>query len=71
MAEAAGTSVALILLVALTPLFGLKGTAAAMLIGSLTRACVVFGTIHGCFGVSLPRLLIRRADLAFVMDRLR
>jgi antigen flippase len=71
MAEAAGTSVALIMLVALTSLFGLEGTAAAVLMGSLTRASVVFGTVHGRFGVNLPRLLIRRADLVFVMDRLR
>jgi len=70
LSEAAGTTVAITLLLVLTPMFGLEGTAVALVCGSLTRASVVFGTLHRHCGVKLPSLLPGRADVAFIRNRL-
>lgn len=67
--ESAAVAVSFGAMLLLVPRFGLIGAALAMLLAGLLRLAAVLAGFRLVLGLGLPRLVIGRADLAWVMGR--
>jgi O-antigen/teichoic acid export membrane protein len=64
-------ALSLLLLLTLVPVFGAVGAAAALAIAGTARWLALLAAIRVVLGLPLPRLLLTRADLQFMLRRLR
>ena len=67
--EVAGVVAALTAMLVLVPAYGIVGAACATLLGGFTRLFCVLASFRRVLGIALPRLVISRADVAWVAGR--
>jgi enterobacterial common antigen flippase len=67
--EIAGVSTSLMVMLVLVPAHGIVGAACASLLGGLMRLLCVIASFRKVLGINLPRLVISRADVAWIAGR--
>ncbi len=67
--EVAGVIVALAAMLVLVPAYGIVGAACSTLLGGFVRLFCVLASFQKILGIALPRLVISRADVAWVAGR--
>ncbi|WP_428393677.1 polysaccharide biosynthesis C-terminal domain-containing protein [Lichenicoccus sp.] len=67
--EVAGVTTSLATMLVLVPAYGIVGAAGATLLGGMVRLSCVLVSFRKVLGIDLPRLLISRADVAWMAGR--
>jgi O-antigen/teichoic acid export membrane protein len=67
--ELAGVVASVTAMLILVPMIGIVGAALASLLGGVVRLLVALASFHKVLGVRLPRLVIDRTDIAWVIGR--
>ncbi len=67
--ELAGVATSLLAMLLLMPAHGLVGAACGSLLGGCMRLLSVLGSFRKILGINLPRLVICRADMAWIAGR--
>jgi O-antigen/teichoic acid export membrane protein len=67
--ELAGVVASVTAMLILVPIFGIVGAALAALLGGTVRLIFALASFHKVLGVRLPRLVINRMDIAWVIRR--
>ncbi len=67
--EVAGVIAALAAMLVLVPSYGIVGAACSTLLGGFVRLSCVLASFRKILGIALPRLVISRADVAWVAGR--
>ena len=67
--ELAGVATSLLAMLLLVPAHGLVGAACGSLLGGCMRLLSVLGSFRKILGINLPRLVICRADVAWITGR--
>ena len=67
--EVAGVVAALVAMLVLVPAYGIVGAACSTLLGGFARLLCVLASFQKILGIALPRLVISRADVAWMAGR--
>ena len=67
--EIAGVATSLLAMMLLVPVYGLIGAACGSLLGGCMRLVSVLASFRKILGISLPRLVVCRADMAWITGR--